>query len=339
MGKKSFKELTTLKVGGNIENYFEISGALELKKVALFAKKRNLPIFVIGEGSDILVSDKDFKGVVIKYIGKKIEIVPQGAYSFVTSEGGQKWDYLVETSVNKKLQGIECLSGIPGTVGAAPVQNIGAYGQEIKDTFHSLRAYDLTKNDIVVFSKKDCHFKYRESVFKKKESWQRFVIVSVTLKLKNDGKPAVKYASLKKYLSDNNILKPDLLTVRKAVLKVREQKFENYKKVPNAGSFFKNPLLKRKTYLKLKEKYGDIPCFENSDGTYKCFAGWFIEKAGWKGKSYNNAAVSQVHALILTNPNSTASAQDILELSERIIQSVYKKFHIKLEKEVQFINF
>lgn len=339
MGKKSFKELTTLKVGGKIANYFEVRNISELKNVISFAGERKLPIFVIGGGSDILVSDKDFEGVVIKYTGKKVSLVTKVNSAFITSESGLEWDELVSFSVKKNLQGIECLSGIPGTVGASPVQNIGAYGQELKDIFYSLKAFDILKRKFVVLTKKDCHFSYRESIFKEKENWQRFVIVEVTLKLKKNNKPDIKYDSLKKYLSDNNIQNPSLLEVRNTVLEIRKGKFENYKKVPNAGSFFKNPVLSKLEFSKLKKKYGEVPCFENSDGTYKCFAGWFIENTGWKGKSYKNAAVSLSHALILTNPDGKARANEILELAEKIIDSVYQKFEIKLEKEVQLINF
>jgi UDP-N-acetylenolpyruvoylglucosamine reductase len=336
-----FSDLTTLRVGGKIKKYFTVRTKNEIQEALKYAKTNNLPVFVIGGGSDILVSDSDFNGVVVKYTGDEHSLTSRTENSEtiidIKAQGGMNWDRLVEYAVSRNLQGIECLSGIPGTVGAAPIQNIGAYGQELKDTFVSLTAYDIEKEKYVIFTNKDCKFGYRESIFKNKKYWQKYIIVSVTLRLKY-ADPEVGYESLISYITEQGIKDPTLKEVRRAVLKIRSGKFEDPKKVGNAGSFFKNPVLEKSEFEKIIKKHPDLGYFETV-GKYKVFAGWLIDKAGWKGKTYKTAGVSPNHALILINPEGRATASDILELSEKIIADVYDKFDIKLEREVQLINF
>lgn len=317
MGQKNFRDLTTFRIGGVIKNYREVKSKDEISVVISFAKKNKLPIFILGDGSDILVSDKDFEGMVIKYVGNSISRLN----NILTVEAGMNWDSLVEYSVKNNLQGMECLSGIPGTVGSSPIQNIGAYGQELKDTFLSLTAYDIEKETFIKFSKNDCEFGYRESFFKKKENWQKYVICDVTFKLST-----YKDKDLK------------LQDIRNEILRVRSEKFENPKEVGNAGSFFKNPIINSNKKDELEKKFPDIKTF-SFDDKYKISAGWLIEKAGWKGKKYKTAGVSPRHALILINPEGTAKAEDVFDLSEKIIEDVNNKFDIKLEREVQLINF
>ena len=326
---------TTFKIGGYAKYFAEVKNKDELVEAVSFAKKERLPIFVIGGGSDILVNDKDFDGLVIKYVGDKIVF----KNNLVTAEAGVVWDDLVKATVEKDLGGIESLSGIPGTVGAAPVQNIGAYGQEVQDTFVSLNAYDLEKCVFVKFSKKDCQFDYRESLFKSAKSRGRFIICDVTFRLKKNTPPKVLYDSLKKYLAAKKIIRPTLLEVRQTVLDLRRQRLPNYRLVPNAGSFFKNPIIDKDKFLSLKNKYPDMPFFDTGSQKVKLFAGWLIEKAGWKGKKYKNAQVSCKNALVLLNPKGRAKASDVKELADKISQDVYKKFKVKLEPEVQMVGF
>lgn len=311
--KKTFRELTSFRTGGEIAHYEEVATRDELVEKIKKIKEKKLPIFILGDGTDILVSDSDFNGAVIKYTGRNISF----AGSDVTSEAGVEWDDLVSEAVKRNLQGIECLSGIPGSVGAAPIQNIGAYGQELKDTFVSLTAYDIEKEKFIVFDGRDCGFSYRESIFKKPKNWQRFIITDITLKLKKYNDPEITL----KNISDE-------------ILRVRSEKFESPDDAPNAGSFFKNPVVDSLTLKSLLRKFPDIKHYG-----LKLSAGWLIEKAGWKGKNYKGAAVSSRHALVLTNPKSKAKANEILELSEKIIDDVYKKFGVKLEREVQLVNF
>ena len=338
MGKKSFRKLTTFGVGGKINHYFEAKSKKKLIPHVLFAKNKNLPIFILGGGSDILVGDRDFEGVVIKYTDKSLKAKDSGEAVYVTAGAGMNWDDLVKWSVKKGLQGMECLSGIPGTVGGSPVQNVGAYGQELSDTFYGLEAFDTKKLKSVEFDRKGCAFSYRESVFKKPPNWQRFVIMSVTFCLKKNAKPGVKYESLADYLKKKGITDPSLKDVREAVLKIRSSKFEDPKKVGNAGSFFKNPVVDEGKFRLLRKKYPGVKFFKSSKG-YKIPAGWLIEKAGWKGRTHKSAGVSPNHALVLINPKGKAKAEDVLELSGRIIDSVQKKFGINLQREVQLINF
>ncbi|KKP34474.1 MAG: UDP-N-acetylenolpyruvoylglucosamine reductase [Candidatus Woesebacteria bacterium GW2011_GWE2_31_6] len=315
-GNISFKDLTTMKVGGKIKYYKEVNNKEELVKQIKFAKKNSLPIFIIGGGSDILVSDNDFNGLVIKYVGDSIKV--DG--SKIIAEAGVIWDKLVETSVSKNLQGLECLSGIPGTVGASPIQNIGAYGQELKDILFKLTAYDIKNDKFIVFKKDDCRFGYRESIFKKKDNSQKFIITNVTLKLQ-------------KYVDTD--LK--LQNIRNEILRVRSEKLENPDIIPNAGSFFKNPIVNLSKKNELVKMYKDIK-FYSFENSFKIPAGYLIEKAGWKGKRLGNVKVSDKHALILTNPEGKGNFNDIKKLADEITNDVYNKFKIKLEPEVQYIN-
>jgi UDP-N-acetylmuramate--alanine ligase len=314
----SFSTLTTFRTGGEIKKYFEVADKEELIKAVKYAKDNKLHIFVLGAGSDIVVSDKKYDGVVIKYTGNNISITKDNV---IRVEAGTVWDDLVEFSVQNNLQGMECLSGIPGTVGASPIQNIGAYGQELSETFISLEAYDIEKEKLIIFSKKDCKFGYRESIFKQKKYWQKYIIINVSFKLS-------------KYV-DSDL---SLQNIRDEILRVRSEKLENPNEIGNAGSFFKNPIVDVNKKTELEKLYSDIVVFPY-ENEFKISAGWLIEKTGWKGKKYNTAAVSSKHALILINPDGKAYAQDVKELSDKIISDVYKKFGVMLEREVQLINF
>lgn len=318
--KIEFKNLTTLKVGGNIKYFREVSSKKDVVEAVDFANKNNISIFVIGGGSDIAPSDKDFDGLVVKYVGSECKFEED----IVTAESGMVWDYLVKLTVERNLQGIECLSGIPGSVGASPIQNIGAYGQELSETFIKLTAYDIANQKFVIFKNNDCKFGYRDSVFKQKDCWQKFIIVDITVKLN-------KY-------EDKDL---ELQTVRDEILRVRSEKLENPNDVPNAGSFFKNPIVDLKTKQRLEKKYPEIKIYPAQGGSTlggKIPAGWLIEKADWKGKSLGPVKVSDKHALVLTNPEGKGNFSDIKKLADTIIKDVYKMFKIKLEPEVQYIN-
>ena len=335
----SLKDYTTFKTGGSAKYLIEVKSKKEIVKAVDFAKKEKLPIFVLGGGSDILVSDEDFKGVVIRYTGEKLKVISNKSKATVTAEAGMGWDKLVHETVKRNLQGIESLSGIPGTVGASPIQNIGAYGQELKDSFVSLTAYDVEGEKFVEFDKEKCEFSYRESFFKKRANWQKFVITEITLELAKDGKPEVKYASLINYLNEKGIKVPNLEQIRDAVLTLRGAKLEDPKVIGNAGSFFKNPIIEKGKLEKLVEEYPSLPFYEMPNGFIKLFSGWLIEKAGWKGKSYGAARVSEKNALVITNPEGKATAKEIKALSEAISKDVFNKFGVTLEPEVQYINF
>ncbi len=328
-------KLTTFRIGGKAEYFAEVGDKKDLIEAASFAKEKNLPVFVIGEGSNVLVSDEKFDGLVVHFTNKDIKIQD----GVVTSGAGVKWDYFVDYCVKKNLAGIECLSGIPGTVGAAPYQNIGAYGQELKDTFLKLEAFDLKLGKFVTLNKKQCAFGYRDSIFKKSEFKGRYIIFEVYLKLKKDGEPNLSYASLKSYLTENNINNPTLGEVRDAVVRIRSRKLDDPKVVGNAGSFFKNPVVGLSELKRIQEKYPEVPNYPAGDGKVKLFAGWIVDKAGWKGKKYGGVSVSEKNALVLINLSGKGKAREVAELAEKIVKGVYEKFKIKLEPEVQYINF
>ncbi len=332
LGTTTFKDLTAFKIGGKIKHYKEVKNKEDVVDAVRFAKENKLSIFILGDGTDILASDNDFGGVVVRYTDSEIKFNDDGT---VVSGAGANWDELVELSVEKKLQGIECLSGIPGTVGAAPIQNIGAYGQELKDTFVSLEAYDIENEKFVTLDSNYCDFGYRESVFKRRDHWQKYLICSVTLKLQRNKPGSLGYESLKKEIQKDN---PSLLEIREVVLKIRSDKFENPRVAGNAGSFFKNPIIESSEKERLESKYPGIKIFKFGD-KFKVSAGWLIEKAGWKGRSYKTASVSKKHALVLINKDWNGVANDFVELSDKIISDIKSKFKIKLEREVQLINF
>ncbi len=337
----SMKDLTTFKIGGNARYYAEVKSKDELNEAIEFAKSNKLPIFILGGGSDILVNDTGFAGLVISYKDSSINFEENQNNNkvMVTAGAGMEWDKLVEICVERNMQGVECLSGIPGTVGASPVQNIGAYGQELKDSFVSLNAYDSTENKFVVFDYEACKFEYRDSFFKMKNNWQKYLITDITLELTKGGNPILEYDSLKNYFVEKNTINPSLNEVRKAVLDIRKTKFEDPKLVGNAGSFFKNPIINSTIRNDLLLTYPELPSFDLGNGKFKCFAGWFLEKAGWKGKTQGNAKVSSMHALILLNANGNATAKEVKTLADKIIGDIKIKFNITLEPEVQFIGF
>ena len=323
----SIKKLTTFKIGGPARYYAEVKNEEDVLRVSKFVKENNLEVFVLGGGSDILVSDEGLKGVVVKYIGNSI--LRNG--NNITAEAGVIWDKLVEYSVENNLQGIECMSGIPGTVGASPVQNMGAFGQEVKDTILNLKVFEFESGKFLEFTNEDCKFGYRESFFKKPSNWQKYLITSVTFQLTIDNNfPEIKYESLVTYLNDLKINQPNLKQIREAVLDLRAQKLEDPKIFGNAGSFFKNPIVDK--------ELPNVPSYPFGD-KYKLFAGWLIDQAGWKGKSYKGAAVSDKNALFIVNKSGKAGSTDVTELSKKIIESVKAKFGVTLEPEVQFIGF
>ncbi len=330
----SLSKLTTFRIGGKVDYFAKVRSRSDLFESVEFARKKSLPIFVIGEGSNVLVSDKKFGGLVIHLINKEVTFEEE----IVTSGGGTKWDDLVAYCVKRNLQGVECLSGIPGTVGAAPVQNIGAYGQELKDTFYELTALDLIKGKFVVLGKRECRFGYRDSLFKRPQFKNRYIIFEVKLKLTLNGKPTLTYQSLTDYLGKNEIVNPTLRQVRDSVIQIREQKLPSPSKIGSAGSFFKNPILNKKEVVKLESKFKGIPVFE-MNGYMKVPAGWLIDQAGWKGRKYKNAGVFESNALVLTNATGHASAEEISKLAQMIQKDVYEKYGIKLEPEVNYVNF
>lgn len=327
---------TTFRIGGVAKYYVEVSTPQEIKRVMEFAKDKSVEMFILGGGSNILIRDEGMEDLVVKYTNKRLEFEQKDHQVYVTAGAGLEWDRLVEECVKMGLQGVECMSGIPGSVGAAPIQNIGAYGQEIEDVFVDLDAYDLKQDRVVTLNKAQCGFDYRDSMFKYPKNQGRYFIMQIKLLLNKHKEPKVEYQSLKEYFNKKNIADPTIMQVRQAVLDIRAQKLEDPSSLGNAGSFFKNPIIEKGTLSRLKEKYPDIPVFRLENGKFKLFAGWLIDKAGWKGRTVGGARVSRKNALVITNPGK-ASSKDIVRLARAIQKDIKDKFGVDLEPEVNIL--
>lgn len=316
--------------------YFAIVNSLDdIYNVLDYSDENKLPLLILGGGSNILFT-QDIDGIVMQINTKGIEIASENDKEIVIkASAGEIWDELVQYTVAHKLSGIENLSLIPGSVGASPVQNIGAYGVEFKDVFHSLEALDIKTRQIKTFLYDECNFAYRNSVFKN-ELKNKYIITSVSMRLSK--KPIIKtnYGAIEDYLKEENIHKPTISDIRDAVCNIRRSKLPDPAILGNAGSFFKNCIINNEHFERLKSIYPDIPFYINDDNSYKIPTGWLIERCGWKGKTIGNAGVHDKQALVLVN-HGGASGKEIIQLANNIIQSVSKTFGIIIETEVNTI--
>ena len=328
----SLKQYTTMKLGGEARYMATADSASDVVSLYRNARKENLPIFVLGGGSNVITHDEVFEGIVLLNKIKGFEIISENDETTDVKIGaGEVWDEVVEKAIGLGLQGIEAMSGIPGTAGAAPVQNVGAYGQEIADTLISLEAYDSKTDTIVTISADECDFSYRNSIFRDKEKG-RYCILNITLRLnKAEPKPPY-YASLQKYIDENDIREVNLSVIRVAVLNIRSEKLPDPVELPSAGSFFKNALVEKWKLEELQKEYSDIPNYAMSDGRYKIPTGWLIDKAGLRGYRSHGMRVYEKNALVLVNDSATGY-DDLAAIREEIVQIVFDKFGIKIEQE------
>ena len=309
-----------------------INELIELTKTNLF---KDLELLILGGGSNILFT-KDFDGLVILNNIKGKEIIDQNQQSiFLKIGAGENWHELVMYCVDNGWGGIENLSLIPGNTGTAPMQNIGAYGVEIKETFIELEALEISSGKIVKFNNSDCEFGYRESVFKNKMKNQ-YIILNITLELKKNPVLNINYGDVKAILESQNIKNPGIKEVSNAIISIRQSKLPDPKKIGNSGSFFKNPIVSLNQLELIKKKYPNVVNYEINENEFKIAAGWLIERAGWKGKKFNNYGVHEKQALVLVN-YGLANGMEIFELSEKIILDIKDKFGITLEREVNII--
>ncbi len=295
----------------------------------------NTKVLILGEGSNLLFT-KDFDGVVIYPQHKNTEIIKEADnHVFVKVDAGKKWDEFVSYAVSQNYGGIENLSGIPGNVGATPVQNIGAYGVEAKDVIFEVNAVELLTGERSTISNKDCQFAYRSSIFKTKYK-NRFIIDSVVFKLSKQPEFNINYGTVKEELQKYDNL--NLQNIRQAIIDIRAQKLPDPKEIGNAGSFFKNPIVSVHKFIELQNKYPDMPYYKLSEQQVKIPAGWLIEKAGLKGyvSSNEKAAVHEKQALVLINAGG-AKGTDIAELSDYVQLKISNVFDIKLEPEVIYL--
>jgi UDP-N-acetylmuramate dehydrogenase len=291
--------------------------------------------FILGGGSNILFT-RDFDGYVLKNDIRGIaKINEDNEYVYVKVGAGENWHQFVLFCIQNNWQGIENLSLIPGNVGASPMQNIGAYGVEIREVFVELNAFDLKEKTSQKFSVADCQFGYRESVFKRKYK-DEFAILDVTYRLNKIPKYNTSYGPVEKELERMKVKELSIAAVSQAIINIRTSKLPDPAVIGNAGSFFKNPSVSKEKFNDLQDEFQNIVGYENPDGTIKLAAGWLIEQCGWKGYRNGDAGCHEKQALVLVNYGK-ASGNEIYELSEEIKQSVMKKFGVELEREVNII--
>ena len=326
------KNFTTMKIGGNARFMTEVRTAEEVASVCRNAKTQKLPIFILGGGSNVIVKDEGFNGIVIRIRIPGFEIIADDINSTTIRVGaGEDWDSVVKRTVDMRLSGIEAMSAIPGTVGATPVQNVGAYGQEIADTMQSLDAYDNQTDKFITLQNADCGFTYRDSIFRG-ESDGRYVITFITLKLSKNLPQPPFYDSLQKYLDEHNIKTFTQEIIRYAVIEIRKDKLPDPELLPNSGSFFKNAIVETWQLDDLKANFPDVPAFDMGDGRHKIPAGWLIENADLKGKLLHGIRVYDKNALVLINESAT-SYNDLATARDEIIGKVRDKFRIQIEQE------
>lgn len=305
---------------------------VELQKEAIYQEQKHL---ILGGGSNVLLTG-DFKGMVIQNKIKGIEIVStEGSTVYVKAAAGEVWHDFVMWTIANGLGGLENLSLIPGCVGASPMQNIGAYGVEIKDVFVSLEATHTVTGAKRVFKRDDCEFGYRESVFKRKYKDQYF-ITSVTFALSRHHQLSTTYGAIQNELMAMGIHQPGIRDVSNAVIRIRRSKLPDPAEMGNAGSFFKNPEVSADQYTMIKANYPNLVGYPLENGHYKLAAGWLIEQCGLKGYVFNGAAVHDKQALVLVNKQG-CSGKDVFDLSTHVLNAVHDKFGVELEREVNIV--
>ncbi len=314
----------------SFQNIDELKELLETETV----KAQNVKL-ILGGGSNILLT-RDVEGIVLKNEVGGINVINEDDdYIYVKSGAGENWHKLVMYCVENGFAGMENLSLIPGNVGASPMQNIGAYGVEIKDIFHSLEAFHMPDKTTVSFGLNDCEFGYRESVFKRKYKGH-FVITSVTYRLSKKPVFNTSYGAIQQELEKMGVEELSIKAISQAVINIRSSKLPDPKEVGNAGSFFKNPQVSKEQFSGLQKEYPSIPSFPFNEAHVKVPAGWLIEECGWKGYRRGDAGCYPKQALVLVNYGA-ATGGEIYALSEEILQSVKKKFGVLLEREVNII--
>ncbi|WP_298394858.1 UDP-N-acetylmuramate dehydrogenase [Flavobacterium sp.] len=330
----SLKKYNTFGIEAKAKQFVAVHNLDDLKSIlknhALDKK------FILGGGSNMLLT-KDIDALVIHIDlkGKKI-IKEDDDFVWVESQAGENWHEFVLWTIDQNFGGLENMSLIPGNVGTTPVQNIGAYGTEIKDTFVSCQAMNILSQEMKSFTKEDCNFGYRESIFKQ-EARDKYVITSVVFKLtKRNHKINTSYGDITKELEKQNVITPTLKDVSDAVIAIRKSKLPDPKELGNSGSFFKNPVISKEQFLKVQEQFPDVKYFEVSPKEVKVPAGWLIENAGLKGYRKDDAGVHKNQALVIVNYGN-ATGKELLELSKYVQKTVFDKYGIAIEAEVNVI--
>lgn len=326
------KNFTTMKLGGPARFMAEARTPDEVKALYETASSKNIPIFVLGGGSNVIARDEGFAGMIIRIRIPGFDVIADDINTTTLKVGaGENWDSVVERTVAMHLSGIEAMSMIPGTAGAAPVQNVGAYGQEIADTLVSLEAYDSQTKTFVVLQNEACGFAYRDSIFRGDQKG-RYVITSITIKLSKSLPQPPFYDALQVYFDKLNIKIFTQETVRDAVIAIRTEKLPDPTVTPNTGSFFKNAIIEDWQLAGLRQQYPDVKVFDMGNGTSKVPTGWLIEQTGLKGQVLHGMRVHDKNALVLINESATGYA-DLAAARDQIIGAVRDKFRIQIEQE------
>ena len=331
----SLKTLNTFGLDIKTRWFAEINSVESLQALLKDQRFQSIPKMILGGGSNILFKD-DFDGLIIHNRIDFVKIISEDEnYIFISAGAGMIWHSFVLYTIDHNYPGLENLSLIPGCVGAAPIQNIGAYGVEIKNTFHQLNALNMTDGSLRTFTAEDCRFGYRDSIFKQEER-NRYVIVDVTFRLTKNASLNTTYGTIEEQLKIMNISHPTIRDISNAVIAIRKSKLPDPEIIGNAGSFFKNPEVPIHFYNKLKENYPAIVGYPSSSGNYKLAAGWLIEQCGWKGKRIANTGMHERQALVLINYGG-ATGKELIAHAELVQKSVLEKFGVDLEMEVNII--
>lgn len=333
---QSLKSFNTFGLDVSCRWFAEAGNVEELLNVISEPRFKDVRTMVLGGGSNVLFKN-NFDGLIIHNNILGIDIIHEDEqFAMVKSGAGVVWNDLVQFAIQKNFPGLENLSLIPGNVGAAPIQNIGAYGVEIKKTFSELTAVTLNDGSIRTFSSEECRFGYRDSIFKQ-EAKNKYVIVDVTFKLDKKEVLNTTYGAINDQLKVMNVMNPTILDVSEAVIAIRRSKLPDPKQIGNAGSFFKNPEIAQRQYDELKNNFPDIVGYPTTPGKIKVAAGWLIEKAGWKGNRIGNVGMHEKQALVLVNYGS-ATGEELIAHARKVQESVRGKFGVVIEMEVNVIE-
>ncbi len=330
------KDHTTFRIGGPARFFCIVRNEDELIDALNFSKKNKIPFFILGGGSNLLVSDAGFPGLVIKMENLGISYKEIGDVVEVTAMAGENWDKFVEETVSKGLYGLENLSYIPGTVGASPVQNIGAYGCEAKDTIESVYVLDVKKDEYVTLSNSECKFSYRNSLFK--EDPKRYIVISVCFKLNKKGKLNLDYKDVKDYFIFKKNGEPNLKQMREAIIEIRKRKLPDVKDYGTAGSFFKNVVVSASKAQELISKYPDMILHPVNDKKVKVPVAWILDNlCGFRGVKKGNVGTYKNQALVIINLGD-ATANEIISLAQKMVDGVFEKTGIEIFPEVEYVE-
>jgi UDP-N-acetylmuramate dehydrogenase len=331
----SLKKFNTMHIDAKAKYFSAFTSEDELSELMDDSAMSGERKMVLGGGSNILFAG-DFDGWLLKNEVGGIEVIKEDSnHIYVKAGAGEAWHGFTQYCIRHNYAGVENLSLIPGKVGAGPMQNIGAYGVEIKDVFEQLEAFSLDDKKTHIFTLNDCEFNYRESVFKSKFR-DKFIILNVTFRLNKIPRFKTNYGAIEQELQRMGVQELSIAAISQAVINIRQSKLPDPEKIGNCGSFFKNPSVERAQYETLKKEFPALVAFDNPDGTVKLAAGWLIEDCGWKGFRKGDAGVHAHQALVLVNYGQ-ATGKEIYDLSEEIFQSVLKRFGVSLEREVNII--